>query len=157
VENIDDWRLSLADWHWERLTQRRWERFEVFREDKKRLHLWELGQALWAKQVHWEDAEEQERKLHAELGSAPRLDLLPHLFRPDIAHEELPEDPDNFKVHRIRTDGIVVRYVEGRFNIQVTVEGDLPADGIEPIRKDLIEKLQALEQAPIGHRVIPRV
>jgi hypothetical protein len=38
---------------------------------------------------------------------------------------------------------------------QVTVEGDLPADGIEEIRRDLIGKLQALEQAPITYRVIP--
>jgi hypothetical protein len=34
---------------------------------------------------------------------------------------------------------------------QVAVEGDLPAEGIEQIRRDLIEKLQALEQAPIAH------
>jgi hypothetical protein len=27
VENIDDWRLCLADWRWERLTKRSWPRF----------------------------------------------------------------------------------------------------------------------------------
>ena len=33
VENIDEWRLRLADWRWERLTDRRWPRWEVRRKD----------------------------------------------------------------------------------------------------------------------------
>jgi len=52
-------------------------------------------------------------------------------------------------------DGVLVRYVEGTFGIQVTVEGDLPADCIELIRRDLVLKLQALEQSHIGYREIP--
>lgn len=155
VENIDDWRLSLADWKWERLTTRRWARFEVFREDKHPLHLWEMGQALWSKEVGWDDAQEQMQNLQVKLGSPPRLDILPLLYRPEVSHEELPNNPDEYGVHRIRAGGIVVRYVEDMFSVQVTVEGDLPADGIEQIRRDLIGKLQALEQAPIVSRVIP--
>ena len=155
VENIDDWRLNLADWRWERLTTRRWVRFEAFREDKRRLHLWEIGQALWSKKVGWADAAESERKLTLELGSPVRLDTLPLLYRPEVPHETLPEDPEDYKVHRIRVSGVVVRYVENNFNVLVTVEGDLPGDGIEQIRGDLIGKLQTLEQAPITYRVIP--
>ena len=33
VENIDDWRLHLGDWRWERLTDRRWPCWEVRRKD----------------------------------------------------------------------------------------------------------------------------
>ena len=155
VENIDDWRLSLTDWRWERLTKRSWPRFEVFRKDKHQLHLWEIGQAAWSKKVGWDDAEEQARKLQAELGSPAKLELLPLLYRPEVAHEELPENDEEYKVHRIRIGSVVVRYVEDMFRVQVTVEGDLPTDGVEQIREDLIGKLRALEQAPIASRIIP--
>ena len=103
----------------------------------------------------WDDAEEWERKLQAELGSPAKLDILPLPYRPEVAHEELPEEPEGDGVHGIRIGGVVVRYVEGMFSVQVTVEGDLPADGLEQIKKDLVGKLQVLEQAPIAYRVIP--
>ena len=50
VENIDDWRLHLGDWRWERLTERRWSRWEVRRKDGERNHLFDYQQAVWAKQ-----------------------------------------------------------------------------------------------------------
>jgi hypothetical protein len=116
---------------------------------------WKATGAAWAQEVGWDDAEEQERKLQAVLGSPAKFEILPFLYRPELAHEELPEDDEEYNVHRVRIGGVVVRYVEDMFHVQVTVEGDLPADGIEEIRRDLIGKLQALEQAPITYRVIP--
>jgi len=51
VENIDDWRLHLSDWRWERLTERRWPRWEVRRKDGENNHLFDYQQAVWAKQM----------------------------------------------------------------------------------------------------------
>ena len=155
VENIDDWRLGLGDWRWERLTMRRWTRFEVFRQDQDQIHLWSMRQALWYRQYGSDKAEEWDRQLQAELGSPAKLDFLPLLYRPPVAHEELPKDPEAYGVHRIRVGTVVVRYVEDTPTVQVTVEGELPAEDIEQIRVDLIQKLEALEQSPIAYRVIP--
>lgn len=79
----------------------------------------------------------------------------PVLYRPEVAHEELPEDPEAHDIYRIRIGAVVVRYVEDWFSVQVTVEGELPADGVEQIRNDLIEKLEALEQSLVEYRAIP--
>jgi hypothetical protein len=43
VENADDWRLHLDDWHWERLTERVWSQFLVVRRDGQPLALWKLS------------------------------------------------------------------------------------------------------------------
>ena len=39
VENLDDWRLHLADWRWERLTERKWQQYtELAGEDQAQSH-----------------------------------------------------------------------------------------------------------------------
>lgn len=62
IENIDDWLLHLDGWRWERLTERRWERFEVYREDRKPNHLWALGQALWDRSRNRAGHEDRRRR-----------------------------------------------------------------------------------------------
>jgi hypothetical protein len=44
--------------------------------------------------------------------------------------------------------GIIVRYVEENFSIQMTVEGELPQPSIDALTSDLFEKLIVLENAP---------
>lgn len=154
VENIDDWRLNLDNWRWERLTARRWPRFEVYRHDRGQNHLWSMRQTLWSKKVGWDDAAEWEQKLQAELGSPPRLDIVPTLYAPSIRYEALPENDEEHNVYRIRIDGVTVRYVEDMYSIQVTAEGELPSDAVQQLRDDLMKKLEALEQAPVACRVI---
>jgi hypothetical protein len=113
-----------------------------------------MGQALWSKEVGWDDAKELEQELCAELGSAPRLDIFPMLYRPKIAHEELSQDPEEHRVYRIQVGTVIVRYVQDDYGVQVTAEGELPTGVLEQLRDDLIEKLEALEQSRIGWRVI---
>jgi hypothetical protein len=79
-----------------------------FPRDRHQLHLWEIGQAAWSKKVGWDDAEELERKLQAQLGSPAKLEVLPLLYRPEVAHEELPENDEEYEVHRIRVGSVVV-------------------------------------------------
>lgn len=147
VENIDDWRLDLDTWQWQRLTDRRWPRREFRRSDGKRNHLWELGQACWYRQVGWADELAQElTKLDAALGAPPDLDLAEHLFRPSIAHEVLADEDDSHDTTRIRVDGVVVRFVRHGFELQMTVEGELPAATVDAIAEELRDKLSTLEQ-----------
>ena len=147
IENIDVWQLSLNDWTWQRLTDRKWLRWELKRVDHKRHHLWKIGQALWHQEVNWlEDYQKDIKKLIEELGKGPDFEVLKTLYSPNIAHEQLPENEDEHRIHRINIDGVVVRYVEDMFfNIQVTVEGELPESTIARLKADLLEKFSLLE------------
>ncbi|HTH46414.1 MAG TPA: hypothetical protein VMB21_02785 [Candidatus Limnocylindria bacterium] len=146
VENIDDWRLHLADWRWERLTDRRWLRWEVLRPDGKRNHLWEIEQALWSRSVGRDKRlDEDLSKLEEALGLRPDLDLLETLFQPPISHESIAQAENEHRVFRIKIGGIVVRYVNDGYSIQVTIEGDLDQPSIDAVTSDLVRKMSALE------------
>jgi hypothetical protein len=149
VENIDDWRLYLEGWRWERLTERQWPRWELRRQDGRPNHLWEIQHALWyhslKDQSHFEERMEE---LTLELGKRPDLELAETLFCPGIPHEKLPDNEDEWRVHRINIHGVVVRYVEDSHSIQTTVEGSLPQETLETLASDLTQKLATLENTP---------
>jgi hypothetical protein len=157
IENIDDWRLHLADWRWEQLTKRRWARWEVRRKDGNRNHLFEYQQAVWAKQIPELSKPDGELdrlteefdipSLQQELGRGPDLDLFARLYKPPVRHEELAKLEDEFNVHRIRIEAVIVRYVEEMDSVQMTVEGELPQKILDTLTRDLIEKLAGLENA----------
>jgi len=42
-----------------------------------------------------------------------------------------------------------VRYVEGNHDVRLMVEGELPSETVERLRTDLLNKLQAIENASI--------
>lgn len=147
VENIDDWRLDTGTWQWQRLTDRRWPRRELSRADGGREHLWDLQQACWYRRVGWADQlARQLERLQRELGELPDLDLVERLFRPSIAHEVLPDEDDSYDTTRITVDGVVVRFVDNGYSIQMTVEGDLPGATVDAIAEELREKLSTLER-----------
>ena len=141
VENIDDWRLELATWEWVRLTERDWPRWEVRRSDGRPNQLWELEQALWARK--YPDDEVFQRAEKGE--SVGDLDVYERRYAPPLTHEALPEVEEEFGVHRIQVQGVVVRYVEDSYSVQMTVEGSLPRDALDALAQDLFEKLSALE------------
>lgn len=150
VENIDDWRLDLNAWRWERLTNRAWPRFAFIRADGAPNHLYwlrDLHRALASSRPD-RFADRRTERL-SDLGPEPRLDLLESLYAPDVPHSKLPEIDHEFRVHRVSIDGVTVRYVEGNFDVGLTVEGNLPHETVELLRADLEEKLEAIENAQI--------
>lgn len=155
VENIDDWLLHLNDWRWERLTERRWDRFKCCRKDGKPNHLWALRLELWAKEVGFHAWASQEPQLRAELGAAPRWDIVPMLYRPPVPHDTLPSNEGEQGVYRIRIDGVVVRFVENSHAIQATIEGNLPREIVDQLRRHIIWAFEALEQCPVTCEDIP--
>ena len=52
-----------------------------------------------------------------------------------------------YNVFRISVNGVIVRYVEDLYSVQVTVEGNLPEDVIEKIKSDVLEKFSLLENS----------
>jgi hypothetical protein len=149
IENIDSWKLHLADWRWERLTDLRWPRFDFHREGYKSNRLWEMRSALWHRQANWTVELEQDlKRITAHVGKEPNLDLVTDLYRPPISHEQLPKAEDEYNTHRIRAEGITIRYVEESHNVTMTVEGELPEATIQTLANDLLSKLSTLENTP---------
>jgi hypothetical protein len=148
VENIDDWRLHLSDWRWERLTKRGWLRWDIVRSDGQWNHLWEIQQAVWSRSVGWKkELDEQMEQLEKKLGARPDLDLAENLFRPPFPHQAGPKVGDEYKVFRANVDGVVVRYVVDMHSIQLTLEGDLSPLSVDAITSDVVRKLSLLENA----------
>jgi len=149
IENIDDWRLQIEDWRWERLTDRKWPRWEVRRNDKKSLHLFEYQTELWSKQspallgaLQPADGETLEKQI----GNKPDLDAFTQLFKPPVKHDEVPAtDEEEYGTHRIRIDGTIVRYNEESDCIRLTVEGELSQSLLDALARDLQYKLSRME------------
>ena len=150
VENIDDWRMTLADWRWERLTDRGWPRWLFSPAHGGRSRLWEIGSAASnrdraARREAWVGRfQTSMEELTTLLGRRPDLDLYTQRYRPSLPHEQLPKDARDHRVHRITIDGVIVRYVEDEL-VTLTIEGELPQHVLNALIDDLRTKLSAIE------------
>lgn len=152
VENIDDWKLHLADRRWERLTRRAWKRWDIRRIDGSGNELFWIGSACMFK----DSGNGQMKKmfernmetLEKNLGFRPDLNIYVDLYSPPVPHEKIPDRKDDFRVRRISVNGVVVRYNEDNRAVHVTIEGDLPTSTTDAIVSDFLNKLTALEQKP---------
>jgi len=150
VENIDDWRLDLNNGRWERVTSRAWPRFAFVRADGAPNHLYWLRGLLRdrARGKSDDDASPAAKRLR-DVGAPPRLDLLETLYTPDMPHSKVPEVENEFRVYRLSIEGVTVRYVEGSHDVGLTIEGALPAQTVERLSSDLLEKLAAIENTNV--------
>jgi hypothetical protein len=155
-ENGDEWRLDLGSWRWERITDRRWRSWQVSRADHKPMHLWRVRSLAQFRGIRWavehRDSmesmiKEQTLQVKMAYGAEPDLDLFATLFNPALVHTPAADDPEDFGVHRIHVDGIVVRYVERMESVKVVVEGRLPEEICSALVEDLRKKLTKLEHA----------
>jgi hypothetical protein len=64
----------------------------------------------------------------------------------------LPEVEGELWVTRIRVQGVIVRYVEDMYSLQMTIEGALPQPIITALRDDLLARMEILENAPCEWR-----
>lgn len=155
ADNIDDWRLHLDGWRWERLTDRRWPRWVVARSDGRLNSLWQFHLALFYRSMGLqEQLNEEFERLRQSLGHAPDLDTASCLFRPDVPHEPVPGEQEEAGSARIRVDGVLVRYINESYGIHVTVEGSLPAATLAALQSDLARKLETIEQAPVVTKLL---
>jgi len=179
VENLSDWSLSLHDWHWEIALRRDWRRFEVRRVDQKNLQHWALQRALldspWGDStmeamIAGSDAMrevmassrslwEKQRQKFQDTGISLDKPLFESLYRPTIRHEFISdleefEDEYPFKVHRVRVDGVIVRFVDENSAIHITFEGDLPPETSRSIVEHVRSKLELIQSAPCESKTI---
>ena len=148
-ENIDDWNLYLDDWRWERLTSRNWTRFDIRRRDKKYNHLWEVRQALWSLEVNWPDQYQAHMdRLQESLRYRPDVNLVKDLYKFDLEHEEPQRDEELYNMFWFYIGDVRVRFMEESHVIQVVIEGSLSTEQVAMIKKQLLEKISALENSP---------
>jgi hypothetical protein len=155
VENIDDWSLDLDSRVWTRLTDRRWIRFELSRNDGVWIDLYEARLPDFCKlDLELKNAPEAAQVMGELQSKWLRVDpdLLESLYRPPIAHDVISGDEEDFKVFRVRIAGIVVRYVEELDNVTMTIEGELPESVVDLLAADLQRKLSEILQAPLECR-----
>jgi hypothetical protein len=169
LENINDYRLHLSGLRWERLTDRKWQRFEFFRPDGDGLGM--MDEPKWTK--HLEDAQ---NRLRDGLGTDPSPETLENiqgmaekpdaldLIWPDIDHEKIPrpettdDDEDSsdneFKTRRIKIAETTIRYVQDFGAWILVIEGELDEDAGAAQRADLKEKLAKHFEAEVQWRKI---
>lgn len=147
LANVNEWALDVATWAWTCRTRRDWLQLWFMREDRRRGHLWELGQLAWYKSVGWEaDENKQRAKLASDLGFEPDVGLLDKLFKPWQEAEVLPDNEDEHGIHEVRIDGVLVRFDESDgFGVRVLVQGKLADERIEALRQGMLGVLRTLE------------
>jgi hypothetical protein len=167
LENIDDWSFNVRSRQWTRRTDRQWPRIEFVRKDGEMNHLWQIRHEL--DMQRFQSQAELTAEIHKKLQETAELvrsmgmpldadsDLLEQLYSPEVEHEVVPRDWDNFdehNVYRIRIEGVVVRYVEDSHSVVLTVEGKLPKPILDRLVADLCGKLSRLEGAEylVKHR-----
>ena len=147
-ENIEDWKLNLDDWSWERLTQRNWTQFEIKRQDKMNIHLFEIRQALWTLTFNLEDEyQDQMSRLLESLGYRPDVNQINDLYHFGIDQGDLQKDEDTYNLFYVTIDGVRVRFTEGLNGLQVIIEGELPGEKEGLIKRQLLDKLTILENS----------
>ncbi|MBB6523010.1 hypothetical protein [Pseudoteredinibacter isoporae] len=155
IENIDEWQLDIRNWTWQRLSKKEWFRFEVKRSDNQLNLLWEIRGALWNQKLGWKrELKESLEKLTGLLGLVPDIELLKEIYRPPVTHVELEQYEDEYGTYRILVEGVVVRYVEDFYGIQVTIEGSLSENIIKTLTDDLVKKLEKLENTQYETRLL---
>ena len=148
-EAIDDYVLDLTTLIWTRLTDRRWQQFELARGDGRIGNLWDISQlADYVERPDDEFCAQQAAKYRERLGREPDLDAWRSRFQPPVPHEELPRDDDEWRVHRIRVDGTIVRYVDDHRGARVVIEGAVPASVVSALLDDLRTKLSRADTGP---------
>jgi hypothetical protein len=146
IDSPDDWSLALASLRWTRLTDRRWQQWELAHADGKRNELWKRDMAYRYGSAGGEIRDgwffEGLGDPAAVLANRP---LHESRYSPPVAHEQLPGDDETPLVLRRVFEGVVVRYIEESHAVRVIVEGPLAPALVDTILDDACTKLAALE------------
>jgi hypothetical protein len=106
-----------------------------------------------------EEIARQTKQFH-ERGLNCEQTALTQLYAPSVPHEPVPTSEDfgdeySFKVHRLRVQGVIVRYVEEWDHIMLTAEGDLPSAVVDSLADDLRAALEQIQNVPCEVKAIP--
>jgi hypothetical protein len=151
VENLTRWELGLETKSWFAADTKPFKRWVLVREDESYNDLWRIEQVVRAGRSARKDKYAEKYRLEfAERGHVIDPELFDTRFTPPIPHSviEPDSDSDEYRVHRIVVDGVIVRIVEDMHEIAVTVEGLLSSDMLLALERHGLETYSTLEGVP---------
>ncbi|MGD8402092.1 MAG: hypothetical protein PVJ21_00415 [Anaerolineales bacterium] len=149
IENLDDWKLSLDNWHWEKLVERKWTQFGIRRKDRGGLHFFLIRTALLDLKMNQVDRyQEMMSDLSMFLGHLPDVEKINDLYNFDMEHSELQKDKAVHNRFYFYIDGVRVRITEGDYDLQIVIEGEISDEKESLIKRQLLEKVSALVNSP---------
>jgi len=151
VENLTTWEFDLETLAWAAAGSEVATRWLLEREDESSNDLFGIESVVRAsRSSRLSKFAERYKTKFAQRGHVVDAELFYSRFQPPIPHSPVAIDPDSdeFKVHRILIDGVIVRYVEDMHEIAVTVEGELSGDTIEVLKRHGLETYSRLEGLP---------
>lgn len=151
VENLTAWEFDLDTLTWAAAGSKAVTRWLLEREDESCNDLNGIETVARAsRSSRLSKFAERYKTKFAQRGHVVDAELFYSRFQPPIPHSSVVMDPDSdeFRVHRILIDDVVVRYVEDMLEIAVTVEGELSCDKIEALRRHGLDTYSRLEGVP---------
>ncbi|NOR63567.1 MAG: hypothetical protein GQ535_13860 [Rhodobacteraceae bacterium] len=148
VENLTVWEFDLVEKSWHSLAGKPFKRWLLVREDESLNELWQIEQVARASRLSRQDSFAEKYRAEFEArGHIVNADLFYSRFSPPIPHSVVERDPnsDEYRVHRVLIDGVVVRYVEDMHAITVTVEGALSLEKRKALKCHGLETFSGLE------------
>jgi hypothetical protein len=139
IENIDSWSLDLGTGRWTRLTALDWQRWTMLRVDRKANRLQDVRQELWHRDHAWPGHES-----YWNFDDTPDADALARLYRLD-EDSPIPQEGSDYNTFHTVIDGLVVRFTEDRFHVQVVIEGRLAEDRVKAFQRTLLATLERLD------------
>ncbi len=149
VENLTTWKLDLRAKTWTALETKAFTRWMLMREDGSPNDLWAISEVARANGSSRPSTfAERYRSEFAARGLIVDAALYDARYQLPVPHEIVEQPEDSFRRYRIAVDGVIVRFDEDYFDITVTVEGTLPEDRLDRIRRHGVETFSKLEGVP---------
>ncbi len=146
LENIDEWQLDLKTYQWTRLTEKRWKRWRVYREDKKRNHLWDIRQALLSSTVSWKSGDKEIGELREKLNYPIDVTKIEELYQfNNIPTYKKLLEADKYDIFKISINDVTIKFKESFYDIIVSVEGNLDDKIIEMVQDTILRRASELE------------
>ncbi len=163
LENFDDYKLCLDSLVWTKLTDRKWDRWILEREDGEASQLWAIRSSSQMRDVGF-SMEDQFKEMASNVPveelselfpkvSSDQMDQIKTLYQSPFSVEVAVGDEEIDSRYRLEADGVTVRFDEELYGITMTVEGRLSRDKINAILSSLQARLSAVEG--IGFTVSP--
>lgn len=153
VENITTWQLNLSTGEWTKLSEKLWTRWILRREDEEYNQLYEISNLAYAEEMkdkssYYLKEYDKYKKLFLGQKNSPDLSAYRKRYTPDVAHETVAKNEDDYRVFRIKVNDIIVRYYEDSDDITVTVEGVLPYDIVSELKEYGLNIFSKIEGVP---------
>ena len=154
VENLAKWNLELETGIWTKLSEKKWTRWKIYREDSSRNDLSNISDLQYAQKLKSDNPRREYLTPHDFIteikarGHEIDLSLYENRHIPPMPHERIGEDENNFRHFRVAIEGVICRIVEGSHEIEFNIEGNLPEEMVKDLQAHYLDIYSKLEGMP---------